>query len=688
MKPERSSFLRVTALVLALILLLPMLFACKKESAASDAPSLTVDESGEMTFSLRLDAVDLQAHTGQTAYLYELLPGEDLSAINGKSSMLRSKVSSKISFTFPVTDENGADRRCNSYLLTFSDGTVYSDPVYLSNPHLLAKNTDAFPHTNTIKGMNAGNEELSLSLHGAHTLIPLSAAELVTGDTPTVWNGISLSLNSGILSQTDGKVASAARAGMQISLELTVGEEVPVAHTAALINLLLERYSTKESGTVTALILKNSNLPQAEEETYSASVSRMATLMRAAHTAMVSRVQNGRVYLGADTTVGSLKNYTVAVYNTAKKLAPFSFGVALYPDPLTASLTEGSGEPSEEATDQPLLLSDLNDTVKDLSDEMGSATRFAVLGLAIPAEDPELQSALYAYAYRVSLLAKADFLIYSTPVGDGTGLYDSNGTARPVAECFALADTADNVVAESLAAELLGEEWTSLKSVRAARVDIKEIANAGVSDDLGKRYFDFSDGNNPGFTAAGGASAPTVVRSDLWQTSVLTASVPVDFYGKASGFRYELPDVKKLEDAHVLSANVLPQASDAEQAEITLHLNGTASDGRRISLTSTVTLSCNTWQSVTFHIRSFTTQLNPDAPCTMTLTMKPVTEQSEDAESGVQALWLHSVNLRGAAADYSVLILVGLILGGFAIGFSVMLPVLLRKRKVSKSKKI
>ena len=687
MKPEHSSFLRVTALVLALILLLPVLFACKKESAASEVPSLTVDESGEMTFSLRLDAVDLQAHTGQTAYLYELLPGEDLSAINGKASMLRGKVSSKISFTFPVTDENGADRRCNSYLLTFSDGTVYSDPVYLSNPHLLAKNTEAFPHSNTIKGMNAENEELSLSLHGAHTLIPLSAVELVTGDSPTVWNGISLSLNSGLLAQTDGKVASAARAGMQISLELTVGEEVPVAHTAALINLLLERYSTKESGTVTALILKNSNLPDVDE-TYSASVSRMATLMRVAHTAMVSRVQNGRIYLGADATVNHLKTYTVEVYNIAKKIAPLSFGVALYPDPLTASLAPERGEPTDSAVDHSLILSDLNDTVEDLSDEMGSATRFAVLGLAIPAEDPELQSALYAYAYRASLLAKADFLIYSTPVGEETGLYDGNGTARPAAECFALADTADNVVAEALAAELLGEEWTSLKSVRAARVHIKEIANAGVSDDLGKRYFDFAEGNNPGFTAAGGATAPTVVRSDLWQTSVLTASVPVDFYGKASGFRYELPDVKKLEDAHVMSANVLPQASDAEQAEITLHLNGTASDGRRISLTSAVTLSCNTWQSVTFHIRSFTTQLNPDAPCTMTLTMKPLTEQSEDAEGGVQALWLHSVNLRGAAADHSVLILVGLILGGFAVGFSVMLPILLRKRKVSKSKKI
>ena len=116
---------RSAAFLLAVLLLLPLLAACgSKRETAGGAPSLTVDKEGKMTFSLRLNAEEMQAHTGQTAYLYELKPGETVYDINKKSAMLQNNVSSKLRFSFPMRGENGEDRRCNTYLLTFSDGTV------------------------------------------------------------------------------------------------------------------------------------------------------------------------------------------------------------------------------------------------------------------------------------------------------------------------------------------------------------------------------------------------------------------------------------------------------------------------------------------------------------------------------------------------------------------------------------
>ncbi|MBR7099016.1 MAG: hypothetical protein IKC59_06340 [Clostridia bacterium] len=683
MSQKISAARRIISLTIAVVILLPMLFACKKgDEISSSVPTVTVDEEGEITFLLKLEAEELQAHAGQTAFLYELLPGEELYAINEKSSMMRANVSSKIKFTFPVIDENGADRRCNSYVLTFSDGTVYSAPVYVSGTQTLAKNTENFPHGNTVKGMNSVNEELSASLYSAHTLIPISASAMITGDTPMAWNGITVAVNGALLAQTDAQVKKAANADMQITLELAVEEDVSNSLAVALINLLLERYSAQERGVVTAIVLRQANPIDPEADDFWVSVQNMGYLMSMTNQSMLSRVQNGRVYLGADGRIDAIKLYAAEVAKASQKIIPLTaFGVALYPKPLTASLY--GSELNTEARE--LLLSDLSNTVEALSDEIGRSTRFAVLGLKIPSADTELQAALYAYAYRASVLSKVDFLIYEAPLGEEYGFYGSNGENRPIADCFALADTADNVVGESFAERLLGKDWTSLKSVRAARVAIREIGNPGISDDVGKRYLDFSEEKRIDFVAVGSAAVPAVVRSELWQSDVLMTSVQNEAYGMASGFRCTLPDLEKLDGVHVLSANLLAQSTAAQTAEVTLTLVGTASDGRKISLTSTVSLSCNTWQAVSFHIKSFTAQLDTEQPCTMSLTVKPVGEGATQ-ESASHALWLHSVNLRRAAADLSGLLLIGLIVGGFGIGVSAVLICTLGKKRAIRKK--
>ena len=681
MNHKRNCAIRILALLLATLVCLPVLVACKKESFMAGEPTLEIDEKGKMTYSILLDAATLQAHAGQTAYLYELLPGETVYDLNHKSSMKRSKVSSKIKFSFDVSDENGADRRCNSYLLTFSDGTIFKEPITLSNPEVMATNVEAFPHANAIKGLNSYDEDLASTLHSAHTLIQLSTSDLLVGDETASWNGIGISLATDAMAQTDAKVLAASKADMQISIELVIGADATVSQVSALINILLERYSSKERGEVTALILREAELVDVEDEAYAASISRMAALMRVAKLAMMSRVKNGQVYLGASTTKDATVEYAKSVYNKAKSAQSISFGVALYPDPLTESLLPEAQEDEEKPVDRNLILSDLVETVGDLTDHLGRSTDIAILGLEIPADDPVLQSALYAYAYRVASVVKADLLIYSSLVGEAAGLYDVNGVARPVAECFALVDTSMNLAAETEAADLLGKEWTSLKSPRAVRVEMDELANVGVIEKTAERFVDFSEGDTKGVEAFGRATALTVVHSESWQSFVLATQLSEPYYDAASGLRWSFPDVKKLKDVHVLSANLLIQSTSQENVEVILDLEGTSQDGRILSLTSSAQVSPDMWQSVSFHVRSFTVQMDLDKPCTMTLTVKRTGNLPEEGEM-THTLFLQSLNAIRAEKDHSMLLLIGMIAGGFGIGASVIL-LASRKRKRS-----
>lgn len=704
MNRKFSPVLRGIALILTAVLLLPMLFACKNEqNVATGTPSLTVDEEGKLTFLLKLDAKDLQAHAGQVAYLYELTPGETVYDINRKTAILQNQVSSKIRFVFPLTDESGTDRRCNTYLMTFSDGTVYSQPVALSNPQLLATNKAPFPHANTMKGLNAGYAELAKSLHSSHTLISLSAEELLTGEVSMSWYGAQVMLNQNLLEQTDQQVADAVETGMQISMELQVGKNLLLSDGAALLNLLLERYTYEEGCVITGLILKEDKLSSAEETDTAATVERMASLLRVARTALLSRVENGRLYVGAEAEQNLFKQYVTDVFEALGVNVSLSVGVAFYPTSLTETLAanlpaeaEDSAEDTIENTapdasesdpeaptepDRPLFLSDLIDTAEELSDTLGNSMRYAVLGVKSSAEDPELQSALYAYAYRVAQTVGADLFIYQTLVDDETGLYTPDGVARPAAESFALADTSENLVSESLASRLLGEDWSDLKSVRPLRVAMEDLANVGVSDDLGKRFFDFADGDGMGFSAVGSANTPTVVNSESWNSSVLMTAISNGAFGEPSGVRCQISDISKLKDAHVLSANLLPQSSTAENAQITLLLEGTASDGRALTMRSSVTLNCNSWQAVTFHVRGFTSMMDEEAPCFLTLTMEPKASEEPATEEEYHALWLHSFNYRRATPDYSAVLLIGMVLAGFGIGFGVMLILSARRKR-------
>lgn len=680
MNRKPSPVIRIAALLLAMLILLPSLFACKKEQEQlpEGKPRLTVDDQGKITYLVKLSAKDQQANAGKTAYLYELLPGETVSDLNGKSPMLQNNVSVRIRFVFSMTDDNGNDRRCNRYVMVFSDGSVFGSPVSLSNPELLATNTDPFPNANGIKGMQGGNEALGRILNSTHSLVSLSSSELTSGTSPLSWNGEEFAMKQSVLDTADQQVNAAIREDMQVTLELTLDSELPILRSTALINLLLHRYE----GKVTGLIIRETNPQKSDGDTYPSSVKKMVSILCTAHTAMVSRAKNGRVYLGIDEQMNHTLTYLQDVLSAVKETLPNAIGAALYPTPSTASIAQNA-ENADGQADRDLLLSDLIGATEAIRESVGKNTSVCVAGLCIPAANGALQSALYAYAYRASQGIKADFLIYKTPVHAETGLYDADGFPRSAAECFALADTAENLVAETLAAELLGKDWTSLKAPRVARIALTEKGYANTADNAGKLYFDFSkDSDQPQFEAIGNATSPSTVRSESWNANVLTTKITPAPMGVNSGIRTKITDTKKLHKAQVLSANLHLQSNGAEKAEVTMLLEGTATDGKSVSLKATITLNCNEWQTVSFPISGFTTLMDPNVPCSLSLTMTPIESETQDENVGDHhALLLHSVSLRGAATDYSGLIFIGVIAGGFLIGFSVIILFSIRKKR-------
>ena len=659
-------------ILLLLVALLPLsLLSCGSDEAVYAAPALTV-KNGELTLSAGLDASTLQRVQGGIAYLYELAPGEAIETVAEKAPILSTPVQQALSFHLPL-EENGSTRLYHSYVVAFSDGTLLTaTPLSIRNPQELAVNHEAFPHASTAKALSVGRASTALALHANHAVASLSLGALLSGQGfAATFNGITLQLDSSILADTDAALADAARHGQQITLALTADADLSIPDYTLLLDALLSRYSNGEYGNVSAICLE---YPSLTPQTVERSAAAAAELLRITSLALRSRFANGRVYLGLGGDLSSVRSMAISVHGLVSQTQRFEFGIAFLPEGATRSLLSGSAS-------NRLCLSDLVETAQELSEALGRSTRFAVMGLKINTQNEALGAALYTYAYRAARLAKAELVCYRTVVDDQTGLYGTDLTPRMILHALADADTSENTLGEEQAAALLGEEWTSLQALRADRVELVAQANHGTTENTGSRFLSFSGASSdPVFTSRGSAGAPTVILSSLWNDHVLSASIRPDVYSIGSGFSTSLADSRTLSRCQVLSANLLAQSTLSSTATVTLLLDGTAADGRPITCSSSISLSCNGWQAVSFHIRSFTAQLDPSAPCTLTLLM----ETDESSADDTAALFLHSLNSRAVSSNNPMLTVLAVVLLGFTLGFTAVLLLSARRKRRSR----
>lgn len=665
---------RTVLCLLALCLLCGglLLASCKREvDEEKDGNAITVQNAHTLRFRLQLEDAVYQKYKKQTVLLYEYAPNEGAGEAVGKAPVASAKLtSSTVEIELPLLKENGArDRLYATYLLATADGTLLTEePMCVSGAQRLAALCGDFPNLNNIKGLASADAELSRALYAAHTLTEVRASALVSekGELHADLFGSSLALDSGVIASLDAQIFSATRAGLQVSLSLIPDAELPMASYAALLEFLASRYSSEAGGLVTAILIG-----QAEERTAAtaeaADPARDAELLRLAALALTSRVANGRVYLTVGGEVAAIESHLLAVSGRSKRMG-ISFGIALAPDCVTQSLL--GEEPSAR-----LILSALPDAVQSFKKQLGGAP-VAVVGLRFSASDPDLQAALYTYAYHLSLNIKADFMIYSALANDAVGLYTADLKPRAAAHAFRLADSGENLEGEGLASLLLAQEWSVLhRSVRPARVFVEGIANVGTTEDTGKRWFDFSGAEYPAFATVGNGTSPQTVHSASFSSQVLVASLGFSDNGIGAGYRATV-SAEALEKAYILSARILgqaPAALEAPLARITLLLDGTTIDGRALSYSSTITVPANQWQTVSFLVRDYTQELDPALPCTLTLLMQPCGEDGAPVKAATDAnahysLWLHSVNLRRVKTDASAALVLGVAVAGFALG--------------------
>ena len=683
----KLKFTRLCALVLTLLLLATSglwLVACKKEAAEDGAPAVRVLNADTLQLTVKLDEELYRAHKKETVFLYEYAPSEGTSSAIGNAPIASAKLSSTVvEIDFPLQKENGArDRLYATYLLAAADGTLLTpSPIAVSDAHILAAHTGAFPNETNIKGLRATNAEPERLLAAAHTMTELRVSELVsdTGAYSASLFDVALCLNEAVIATLDTQIKQASRADMQVSLSLVPDSTLPLTAYAAIFDFLATRYDGGEYGLLTAFLIGST-----EECTSDASPTlspiRAAELLRIASLALTSRVSCGRAYLTVGGETAAIEAYLAQVNaHTSRENA--SFGVALLPDSTVSSAEEGANER--------LTLSNLSQLVQALKKQRNGA-RIAVVGLSFSAENPQLQAALCTYAYHASLNAKADFMIYTSPVGDGAGLYTAAFGERPAARAFRLADTGDNAEGERLAASLLSSDWQKLnRSVRSARLTLTGVGNLGSTEDIGKRLFDFSGGQAPAFVAIGNATEPQTVHSASFSSNVLVASLGATESGVGSGYRARLSS-EDLEGAYVLSAKLLGQAASATHVKITLTLDGTTTDGRALSYSASVTAEANLWQTVSFRVRDYTEQMSLASPTSLTLLLQPCdasgTPIVADASNARASLWLHSVNLRRAGKDVSLPLVIGIAVLGFSIGLLAVVLVPRLKRNHARAK--
>ncbi len=639
---------RIFALLIALITLLSLLPACQKTDPFADNgfSSLTIHKKGEkVEATVTLGDELVEAHTGTRAFLYELRPGETVADLSSRDPLDNAKVRAKMEFEFPLTD-GGYNRVYSAFVIVFNDGSLLSyDGYWIENPELLADNTAEFPWESSPKGLVVSNPDDAAALGVMHAMVEVSLAELVTGTLNTSFNGRDYGLSAETVARLDGEISSASAAGMQVSLSIKADTLLSTDCMAATLDYLAARYTSGRHGNVTAIFLS---------DTDSVSEAELALWCRLANQALLSRVKNGRVYVGScETGISETKAFFAEIDRLLSLGGPIAWGALV-------ALPESDGAAWETPSDpnrlSPATLGEIGNFFLRHTDTK-YAQWLAVTDLSCSALDQDVQAASFAYAYYAADSAGADLIFYAHQTDEAAGIYAANGDTRRMASLFASIDCGLNATDASLCARVIGEAWEKLDRDATSRVVLTGLPSVGTSGDTGEMLFDFSGGDTHGVVGVGTLTPPaTATFMDGKSTALCVGIDPASIHA-AGGIRKILTDASALENTTALAVRLYVAGEPYGKASVALRLDGVNTDGARISYESVAELENGDWQTVDFRITSFTAELDLTQPVVMTLSAEP--QGSEDAFE----LWVQDVRVSHLEKDYSTWITLGVIVG-------------------------
>ena len=678
-----KTLLRFSALLLALLLGCAPIAACtinRDPLAVTAFASLTIDKKERVNATVTLTLPEAEAHEGERAYLYELLPGESISDVSGKAPLDNARISTEMKFRFKLKDGERT-RLYSSFVVCYSDGTpIISTPRTIDNPEMLADDVTVPLWQKNPKGLNVTDADTAASLGTAQALVSVDLSMLAAdGDVSFRFSGNEYRLSSFILEVLDAQIGSAYDAGLQVTLSIDAGHGSLTPNVrAALLDYLAARYSQSENGIVSVFFIEADGLTYAET----------AELTSIAHKALLSRVPDGRIY------VVSPEKETLAVQEFFRELgalldaaSDLSWGAAVSPDMSVDPFT--SHEPTA------LLTSDELPALRNTLLKMkGSPAYFAVCDLLISAADEDRQTALFAYAYAQAVSANADLIFYASQKSDSYGLYANNGRARSICELYKTIDTTPSRDTRVICRTVSEKALAALDSLTSSRRVMSGIGNTGVGSGKNETLFSFSNDAVNGFTAVGspasytGQSNPKTYQSSTYNEPSLYATLNSE---KAeTGVRRILHNGEELEGVISLSFHALAQYahSEAKLATMTLRLQGVDDHGEVIWLEASANTSVRQWQSVTFNVSDFTKTADLSRPVVMTLLVSPDEAATLDSEKEF-GLWVRSVTANSPTPDYSLFFTVLLTVGGVGVSFLIVFSLYLvsKRRRVSVKRK-
>jgi hypothetical protein len=306
--------------------------------------------------------------------------------------------------------------------------------------------------------------------------------------------------------------------------------------------------------------------------------------------------------------------------------------------------SEAAWEKGEDGVFTPDKLKQVSDFLM-ISDSMAHADWLAVCGADYRTLDADRQAASFAYLYRVAVESGAGLVFWDKQFDDDCGLYDVEGEARPIASVFESVDRGLGDPELALCKSLVGDAWDRLRGSFTSRTAVSGIANLGTAGLEEEVLFDFSDGDTHGFFALSSPADAKTQHSAAFSQPVLYSWVDPDGAAK-SGVRRFFDRAESLKDVTTLSVRLLTQAPDVQECRIVLSLEGQREGGERISYTGKITLANNSWKTVTFQIAAFTTGLDAEAPCVLSLTAEPCADGNEDAAKTPFVVWVRDLYVR------------------------------------------
>ena len=653
----KKRLLELLCLCLCLSFCLTLLPSCRRAAplAQNGIRSVELTKKEKIDILVTLNSSTLEKHKNQKVCLYELFPGESLEDLADKDPIAEKKANGSLRFRIPLK-ENGANRLYSSFAVAFSDGTLIAEEAMgVKNPTFLATIEGRFPWAGTQKGFISDEDiEEGWRMGATHTVISIRLSELLGGSDTLRFNDRQYTYSAAHAAVLDARVQRAANTGIQVSLELILDVTPAQEAVAAMLEMLSARYiQSDEQGFVSAFVIT----PEGETDpAYAAETARLARL------SLLSRVAFGRVYIHLrDKSYSETAEFFSLISRELSQRDISQWGAIVSPD---CSLAPWEiGKENELSVDKlPALFQFLNSNQIPLS-----PSYLAISGLSYSAANEDLQAAMIAYAYRLSVSTGASMVFYDDRGGDAYKLSAEDGTPRRAKRIFEAMDlelsSEDLAMVESLS---LGK-YTKLPET-LSRKDLTGSATVGSNGQKNQILYDFAQNDTQGFSAVSGMASPTCEQSEAMGRHVLYTWLTASAEG-GEGVRKLLRDGKELENAFSISLRLLLQNLETPTSKVTLHLDGISKNGaKRISFEASAELSNDSrWQTAIFYIGSFVAEADLSQPCVLT-----ITADTDSPEGTEYLMWLDSVDIRKPEKQLGTTVTLLIALAAVAIGFGLI----------------